>query len=154
MILEQSFVPSDSECVCYSVPCNYSHSRIGSGVVCLDRCNFIFAGVEFLLVYQKTPDNASQPSRTTKWSCQVTLVGQGCGKLNPIERGCGLGQPLHRAALYPVFWSHQNNVRRLNEQGTHILVTAFGYTTKNRFLFHPYYIGAEQGQSSYPTLFK
>jgi len=115
--------------------------------VCLDRCNFIFAGVEFLLVCQNTPGNTSQPSRTTKWSYQVTLVGQGCGKLIPMERGCGLGQPLPKAKLLPVFWSHQNNVRRLNEQGAQILATAFRYTAENRLFYHPYCTGVEQGRA-------
>jgi hypothetical protein len=102
----------------------------------LDRCNFIFSGVEFLLVCQNTPGNASQPSRTTKWSYQVTFVGQSCGKLIRIKRGCGLGQPLPTVELLPVFWSYHNNVRRLNEQGAQILATAFGYTAKNRFFYH------------------
>ena len=50
-----------------------------------------------------------------------------------MKSGCRLGEPRSEAELLPIVGAHQNDVRRLDEQGSQILAAALGYPAKNRF---------------------
>ncbi len=50
-----------------------------------------------------------------------------------MRPGCGLREPRPEAELLPIVRSHQDDMRRLDEQGPQILATALGYASKDRF---------------------
>ncbi len=94
---------------------------LGPGSFGLDGCDLISVAVEGLPVGKNTPNDTGQ------------LIGQGCGELVSVKPGCCLGEPRPEAEFLPIVRSHQDDVRRLDKQGSQILAATLGYASKDRF---------------------
>jgi len=84
----------------------------------LDRCR-LEMGIECFLVAQNTPGNSGK------------LVGQRDGEFVLVQAARGGCKPRAEAIARPIVRTHQEDLRRLDQQCAQILTTALGDATKD-----------------------